>query len=599
MRKNIFYYLATLLLLTLVGCSSDANRIPEVEKGGDRTLSVNLTPAPELKAIIKDLNSRKIFLQWEEGFFDMNVVIKQGDVLELISGVKIQSAEGDACSFDIELPETINLDQTFDMYGIVSENVKVEDGKILVGVGGRVMYELTKDSSNKDGFVPVYFEKQGIEMYGDPVEADFKHLGALAVVTVLNKSAAPLNTAGFAVRPADGTTEFYHKAALPFTGNEELPYIDLLDMAAAPIMKMTRVVYPSVVIPENDVRTVGFWFCPNTDSTPAVKLAMYDADGRVAVLSEETRPERATAMQLGRAYHIYAEWDGAQLNLVSEEPLKPLPADQPVMKFTSNLQPGENFFMIVGGANPEAERDIWIDLNNNGTREMGEFIQKFSNRTVAESFQMVTLDSQEFAIYGEVTTMVIESAELTALDVTMNPHLDQFFTFGGNISKIDLSNAVKLRRVALDENQTSEIIFSPEATGLEEIYVANNNLTTLDVSMASNALLIEAGDNQLTSIKVPASFIDLWGFNVENNQLTADALNTIYDSLNQAGTQIYYDWQYTMNLWGNPGTATSDVYKLKLKGWTGYTEDPNAAPAAVRNQSAGAKSVSPLRAPLK
>ncbi len=597
MKNNIFYFLVALLLLPVFGsCANNASQVEVNNQSTGRTLSVNLAPAPELKAIVKDLNSRKIFLQWEEGMFDINIAFHQGETIELVKSVMIKNVKDDMCAFDVEVPEAININEKFDMYGVIAEQIIVEDGKLLVNVGGHMLYELTATSNNKDGYVPMVFLQEDVEMYGKPVSATFDHLGALAVITIKNNDTKPLETAGFAVRPADGTSEFYHKAALPFVGNEELPYMDLLSATSPIVNKMTRVTYPSVVVPSNDVASVGFWFCPITESTPEVKLAMYDIKSRKEVLSTNTRPARATAMESGKAYHIYAEWDGTELTLVKTEPQRPLPANQPVMKFTTSLQKGETLNMTIGGINPQAERDIWIDLNNNGTREKGEYIQEFFDKTLSKNLRPFTIDSQEFAIYGEVSTLVLDNGTLTALDVSKNPNLEQFFTFDGDLKKIDLSNQDKLRRVALENNKASEILLSPNATGLEEIYVSENKLKTFDVSMAANALLIEAGKNELTSIVVPAKFVDLWGFNVEENQLEAEALNAIFDSLSKATNNVYYDWQYSMNLWDNPGVATADLTKLSKKGWRAVTIKPQENGTSQSPKSGNAKY---LKTPLK
>lgn len=579
MKKNIVYsLLVALLLLPLSGCQNDSSRTPDEPQRDARTLTVQLNPTPELKAIIKDLNSRKVLLDWEVGFFDINVAIRQGDVIELIPAVKITEVDGSTCTFDVELPETIDLNQKFDMYGVVAEDLKVENGQLLVNVGGRVMYELTASSNNKDGYIPLYFEQKDVEVYGQLVFATFEHLGSLAVITLFNKSTDPLSTAGLAVRPADGTSEFYHKAALPFVGNEELPYLDLLNPSAPVVNKMTHVTYPSVIIAPNDVRSLGFWFMPNTTSTPEVKLAMYNVSTRKEVLSSNSRPARPETMQKGRAYHLYAEWDGTQLTLVDKEPEKPLPANQPVMKFTTSLVKGERLMMTIGGTNPESERDIWIDLNNNGKRDKGEYIMEFFDKTLSNNLRPFVIDSQEFAIYGEVSTLVLDNGNLTAVDVTKNPHLTQFFAFDGNVAEIDLSQQHSLRRVALEGNQLTKVTFSPQAKTLEEIYLGYNQLTTLDLSMATEALLIELGHNQLTAITVP-KFTDIWGLNVEHNQLEAAALNTLFDSVNKAGFNRYYDWQYVMNIWDNPGVATCDLTKLTKKGWEAVTQDPEAGGA--------------------
>lgn len=584
MKHNILYTLMALLLMTLVSsCNEESSRnIPEpTQSHTDGMLTVALSPSSDLKAIYRDPNSQDILLEWNEGNFDINVFIKQGDIIEVIRGVEIKNVSADkkSCVFDIKLPETIDLNQNFDMYGAVAENIQVKDGKILVGIGGRVMYELSKQAANRDGYAPVTFAAQNISVSSGTVEANFEHLGAMAVINIHNSSEATFQTAGFAVVPAEGKPAFYHKAALPFIGNTELPYIDLLDPEAAPVELLTRVVYPAVNIPAGKVQSVGFWFAPNSDSTPEIDLIAYDANDRKEIRSTTGKPARG-AMLKGHAYHINAEWNGAELILLESEPENPLPENQPVMRFKTTLEKGDLIFMTIGATSSEEESNVWIDFNNNGKRDRGEYVTTFSNETRDEFLQPYVIDAQEFAVYGEVSTLVIlgtktKGSQLTAADLTANPYIEQFFTFDNNIPTLDLSKNPRVRRLALDDNQIKSFTLSKEATGLEELYLTNNKLTMLFISMATNALLVDVSNNELTSLYVPYAFNDIWGFFMENNKLDKAAIERVYSSLNStAGKSVFFDWQYSIQTWGNPGAAEASKSIATSKGWTVIDKEP-------------------------
>lgn len=601
MKKNIVYTLLMLCVLSFVACSTKENRIPNEQN----VLSINLSPNAEARAIIKDLNSKNVFFKWEVGNFDMNVVFKQKDFLKIVKGIEIKDAKGEFCSFDVTLPEGIDPQIPFDLYGIVAEQVKVRDGKILVGVGAHGLYELNNNSANRDGAVPVWFKSEGVSLKNTEVNATFEHLGAMAVVTIKNTSDKPLKTAGFAVRPIDGAPEFYQKGSHPFYGNDELPYVDLMNLDKAPENILTRVVYPSVDIQPGDVQYVGFWFRPNSETTPAVNLVAYNAETRQPIVSTNTRSERPTAMHAGRAYNIYATWDGTNLVMQDQPIEKELPAEQPKIIFTTNQEIGEMIPLVIGAASPQAERDVWIDLNDNQKRDAGEYVTDFANEMSAKNAHKYKLGAKKITIYGDVVDFAfigIANKEgmydtekgLTSIDVSENNLLDQLFVYGSKLGSVDLTANTKLRRVGFEHCGINTFKMPETAEGLQELYLTGNNLTTIDISAATNVLGFSLSENKLTQVTYPR-FTTLWIADIYSNQLSAAALNQLYNSLQKAG-QKYAEWFYTIEVYDNPGVAGANHAAAKAKGWTVITGNQNASEANTSSISMGQQRMSrPLK----
>lgn len=100
--------------------------------------------------------------------------------------------------------------------------------------------------------------------------------------------------------------------------------------------------------------------------------------------------------------------------------------------------------------------------------------------------------------------------------------------YGEDASKINYLDLAKDNDD--DENAVISGIDLSSLSGLKQLYIQANKLTTLDISKCSALNRLNAADNQLTKLTLPASdnltYIDVSnGFNVTTGQLNADAGN--------------------------------------------------------------------------
>ncbi|WP_296122361.1 hypothetical protein, partial [uncultured Porphyromonas sp.] len=433
-RKISLSLLLSLIILALSACSDRSINTPEetpTSDGQTYTLRITAGPSSETRSIIKDRNSKGIILKWNEGMFDLNIAFVQEGKVRLQRGVEVLETKGEYCTFEVTLPKGIDADKKFDLYGIVAQDILLKNDRLMVGVGARPLYELTKYSNNQDGYVPVYFCTKEVSVFDKEIKADFVHLGSLAVVTLKNSSDKPWRLAGMAVRPTDGGTEFYHKGSLPFAGNAEIPYLNIMDLNEAPVDYMTAVTYPDVTIGPKETQHLGFWFRANTGSTPEVSLVAYDADGRKEIISTNTRPARSGAMQPGRAYNLYAEWSGTELKLVAPFDKEP-PSDLPTIKFTLNDVPSEGILLSISPSSQEAESTAWIDLNANGTFDPGEAITEFQYDLRKDNMTLYKPTETTLTIHGDISGFAVSGVSnkkkeminwLTSLEVSDNSPL--------------------------------------------------------------------------------------------------------------------------------------------------------------------------------
>lgn len=577
-RKASLSLLLSLIILALSACSDRSINTPEETPASDGqtyTLRITAGPSPETRSIIKDRNSKGIILKWNEGMFDLNIAFVQEGKIRLQRGVEVLETKGEYCTFEVTLPKGIDADKKFDLYGIVAQDILLKNGRLMVGVGARPLYELTKYSNNQDGYVPVYFCTKEVSVFDKKIKADFVHLGSLAVVTLKNSSDKPWRLAGMAVRPTDGATEFYHKGSLPFVGNARIPYLNIMDLTEAPVDYMTAVTYPDVTIAPGETQHLGFWFRANTESTPEVSLVAYNPDGPKKIISTNTRPARSTAMQPGRAYNLYAEWSGTELKLVAPFDKEP-PSDLPTIKFTLNDVPTEGILLSISPSSQEAESTAWIDLNANGTFDPGEAITEFQYDLRKDNMTLYKPTETTLTIHGDISGFAVSGVSnkdkeminwLTSLEVSDNSPLSTLVVYNGQIKSGDLSGLKRLKELEWVANGTETLTLPINGQTLQSVIVSGNpGLKTIDISTAPNTIMLFLEENGLTSITCPASFKDLWIGSLMGNKLDKLALQSFMLHLNKAG-QKYYNWMYSLDISENPGSADADTSEAAAKGW--------------------------------
>ena len=577
-RKVSLSLLLSLIILALSACSDRSINTPEetpTSDGQTYTLRITAGPSSETRSIIKDRNSKGIILKWNEGMFDLNIAFVQEGKVRLQRGVEVLETKGEYCTFEVTLPKGIDADKKFDLYGIVAQNILLKNGRLMVGVGARPLYELTKYSNNQDGYVPVYFCTKEVSVFDKEIKADFVHLGSLAVVTLKNSSDKPWRLAGMAVRPADKVTEFYHKGSLPFVGNARIPYLNIMNLKEAPVDYMTAVTYPDVTIGPKETQHLGFWFrATNTESTPEVSLVAYDPEGEGEIVSVNTLPAR-TAMQPGRAYNLYAEWSGTELKLVAPFDKEP-PSDMPTIKFTLNSVPAEGILLSISPSNQEAESTAWIDLNANGTFDRGEAITEFQKDLRKDEMTLYKPTETTLTIHGDISGFAVSGVSnkkkeminwLTSLEVSDNSPLSTLVVYNGAIKSADLSGLKRLKELEWVANGTEALTLPINGQTLQSVIVSGNpGLKTIDISTAPNTIMLFLEENGLTSITCPASFKDLWIGSLKGNKLDKLALQSFMLHLNKAG-QKYYNWMYSLDISENPGSAEADTSAAVAKGW--------------------------------
>lgn len=560
-----------MILLSAMGCQQSLVTSEPDSADDNRSFTLNLFQKSLERSIIKDKNTEDIFIQWEHNSFDLNLFYVQGGAI--IEGGQLApteiSADGSSALFDLLIPQEIDINRPFDLFGVIADRVKVKDGKLLVGVDAHTLYNLDENSSNRDNKVPMYFKVSGVTEKSRALEANFQHLGAMAMIVVMNSSEQPFVTSGFSVVPKEVNQAFYLNGSLPFKGNSELPYINLLEPNSEPQLIRSEVVYPVYTLNPGEVSYNAFWFRPLGGAVPEVELQAYDAASKLVIKSTATIPSRKEGLIAGRAYTIFAEWDGQSLKILEDEPFTPLPENQEYIEITTLLNKGEHIFLNVN-ADIDEKKHVWIDLNNNGKREKGEFVMNFSSNS-SQGTTPYLVNSQTIRVYGKVKSLVASNQKISRIDVQSAKSLEVLSISGNNISQLNLSQNSSLKRLLANQSGIEEFTL-PKVNNLQEIYLIGNNLPAIELN-APMLYAVEVGGNpNLKDFNLldPEKHTKLMVVGVNDCNLNKEALEAIYTSLMPPMIQKYYDWMFTIYSYGNPGSSDADFTIATKKNWTVY-----------------------------
>lgn len=141
----------------------------------------------------------------------------------------------------------------------------------------------------------------------------------------------------------------------------------------------------------------------------------------------------------------------------------------------------------------EAEKSaIWIDWNNNGTKDEGE--DEVDYRW-GNSGEIVT---PTITIHGNLKSLKVEYMDLTSIVIWSAPQLEEIDLRSNKLKTVDLRNAPKLKKITLNKNsELTSVQVAPECIPLiEEFYAIMCDLQSLDLSRATALTLLELTENK-------------------------------------------------------------------------------------------------------
>ena len=322
MSNRFFTWIASALLL-LAGCTNDeiVNERPSQEVEGRKLMLTASVPSESPKTRLNlewEEGTSNIIVKWRAGyvpdvikfFFKQGTVVKEGTPVTLTEDAI--SADGKTASFTVYIPDGIDTQNAYTIYAVHRARdvyLDAENSKINV-----VVFPL--------GFVPL--EGLVVTPIAGEVEIapgasigniNFEHLGALQCLTIKNASASDFKfIPPYSSLVNEGGTIWYYNYSV---GAEiKAPVYDLIgkqvtnEYTIKGLPNMSITLHPGFDIGCQLVQ----WVMPKDILTPETKLKIVTEDmGLGDIYSVNSKPARASALQKGKAYHLYAVWDGTSL----------------------------------------------------------------------------------------------------------------------------------------------------------------------------------------------------------------------------------------------------------------------------------------------
>lgn len=310
--KNIIRLLSITIIVLLSGCT-DQDNFPKQKKNFDeRTVTVRA-------AMPSDNSSTRISLHESEGSLTLSPKWDVDDVIKLIfvqDNIKVEgesakvydiSENGKQCSFNIVVPEEIEIGKVFSLYTFVDipgNSAKIIDNEIVVDVSPMRMMSM-------EGIrVPVWGKSENILFNRDNVEILFENLGAYEIIQLKNSSSADLNFNFCQLVP-------YSALSLLWYHNEE--------NNSSPIFKpetgeFTHYEYQNtsqsgsrIRVESGEIIYVLSWYVPNGENIPELGIELDEG------ITSNRKDAKDFGMRTGSAYYIYALWDGITISIADDE----------------------------------------------------------------------------------------------------------------------------------------------------------------------------------------------------------------------------------------------------------------------------------------
>ncbi len=164
---------------------------------------------------------------------------------------------------------------------------------------------------------------------------------------------------------------------------------------------------------------------------------------------------------------------------------------------TMTLTTTKNTIKLAIDANEADGPNVWIDLNNNGTKDNGEKVTEFGQNNK----QTYTKTANTITVYGKVTVFSCFSNSLTALEVNKNRHLQKLICWNNLLEALDVSQNRQLTKLYCQHNSLEALDVSQNSQ-LKSLYCDSNDLKTLDLSQNVQLQELECSDNKLEILEV-------------------------------------------------------------------------------------------------
>lgn len=320
-----------LLLLGHNSCSQAPEAVQEWMAASPQQITVTATlpassdSARKARAVVQHATGTlKLTTKWQTGD-RVNVIMEQNGKLVRANSTAVRdvSTDGKRCHFTLEVPQGIDAQKPIKVYGACGVNVDIKDNQFVVAA--QPIYR-----AKSQGTAPLYFKAE-INKFSEFSDVKFEHLGTYEVVHVQNGTRAQI-----AVEEARLTAETaWSLGTKDGKGAWYAPLTDRVWQDGSSSVSTEA----QAIAPRSEGVFIN-WYVPNgTLVNPRVSAKINGT-----TVTSTAQKEANVKMQAGRAYHVYALWDGQELHFSEKD----LP-DLSVLAIShSERRVGEGHVVLVG-----------------------------------------------------------------------------------------------------------------------------------------------------------------------------------------------------------------------------------------------------------
>ena len=305
--KTISYISFLFLTLLMLGCSESFDELQNPDR--TITLSLNMPRAKDsddassvnrIKLSTKE-NSLNMLAQWQEGD-EVQIIFRQGTEVYYNAKKKVESISEDKkqATINMSLPVRLDPDKPYTIYGFTGI-----EGEVDKEDGAAHCYVKLNRVALKEFKVPMWFQIEMQESNACPM-VNFKHIGTYELLHVKNSTNKSIS---FAHSGFTTNTPWYRWQANVF-------FVNNWDPTDLPSEWEGEEESKSISIAKNSTADILTYYIPSGFKLKDAKINA-KIDGK-NVSSTNTLSSDAS-IALGRAYHMYAEWDGTELKFNKSE----------------------------------------------------------------------------------------------------------------------------------------------------------------------------------------------------------------------------------------------------------------------------------------
>ncbi len=301
--KKLLYTGIAFILFIIAGCQEKIESETPVPEDTIIEVSISTPEEPDTRLnLTPEAGTKNIIIKWKVGDV-IKFFYSQGDTKIEGTSVTLTSdnitENGKKAKFTIAVPGQINRNENFTLYSIHSLNSFLNNGSLFVNVA-----PIGFDRFENINCIPIVATTE-VTPSTSIIGLNFQHIGVLQCLTLKNNSYQTISICPTLKNP--DSISWYVDYCTEFSDSDY--YYDIINGTIKAALKKSAVSTVSCA-PGETVQLVQ-WVKSKNINTPEIKI--HATINGNSIVSTNSKPARGKTMEVGKAYHLYAIWEGGNL----------------------------------------------------------------------------------------------------------------------------------------------------------------------------------------------------------------------------------------------------------------------------------------------